>query len=178
MSGRSRRRKERPPQPDLPIFSERLATLLEEFHAGKAPNSGRFCGYCYTPIDAQRQHCPHCRKAVADYPPAPHVPTDVLEMFRRQRRRESLIVNSFAYLGLLSGVLIFLVLFYVLFLLDAGIWWFVFNIVLLFVSARVLAGLLGGFVGDELGYRYARRKLIEEWRAYEALREAARATPS
>jgi len=178
MSGRSRRRKDRPPQPDLPIFSERLTALLEEFRAGKAPNSGRFCGNCYTPIDAQRHHCPHCQTAVQDYPPAGRVPSDVLEMFRRQRRRESLVVNSFAYLGLLSGVFIFIAVFYVLFLLDAGFWWYVGNIVLLFVVARVLAGLLGGYVGDELGYRYARRRLIEEWRAYEAEREAAPATPS
>jgi hypothetical protein len=56
---------------------------------------------------------------------------------------------------------------------DAGIWWFVFDIVLLFVAARVLAGLIGGFVGDELGYRYARNKLVEEWHAYEASRGTA-----
>ncbi len=173
MSLRSRRRKARTPPPELPIFSERLSALLEEFHAGKAPNSGRFCGYCYTPIDAQRHHCPHCRKAVADYPPVTRVPNDVLEMFRLQRRRESLVVNSFAYLGLFSGTFIFIAVFYLLFILNAGIWWYVFDIVLLFVAARVLAGLVGGFVGDELGYRYARRKLIEEWQAYEAQREPA-----
>ena len=175
MSGRSHRRKESAPggPPDLPIFSERLAALLEEFRAGRAPNSGRFCGYCYTPIDAQRHHCPHCRRAVQDYPPAGRVPQDVLEMFRRQHRRESLVVHSFAYLGLLSGGFVFLVVFYVLFLLDAAIWWFVFDIVLLFVAARVLAGLIGGYVGDELGYRYARRKLTEEWQEFEAQRESA-----
>ena len=172
MSGRSRPRKESTSggPPDLPIFSDRLAALLEEFRAGKAPNSGRFCGYCYTPIDEQRQHCPHCRKAVSDHPAVARVPRDVLEMFRRRRRRESLIVNGFAYLGLLSGVLLFIVIFYILFAVDANIWWFVFDIVLLFVAARVLAGLIGGFVGDELGYRYARNKLVEEWHAYNASR--------
>ena len=174
MTSRSRRRKERQPPPEIPIFSERLTAVLEEYSAGKAPNVGRFCGYCYTPIDAQRHHCPYCRKAVQDYPPAGRVPPDVLEMFRRLRRRESLIVNSFAYLGLFSGVFIFIAVFYALFLLGAGFWWYVFDIVLLFVAARVLAGLVGGFVGDELGYRYARRKLIEEWREYDAKRAMAR----
>jgi hypothetical protein len=178
VSGRSRRRAQRQPPPELPIFSERLTTVLEDVHAGKAPNVGRFCGYCYTPIDAQRHHCPYCRKAVADYPAVGRVPGDVLEMFRRRRRRESLIVNGFAYLGLFSGMLIFFAIFYLLFILNAGIWWYVFDIVLLFVAARVLAGLIGGFIGDELGYRYARRKLIEEWRAYETQRKTARSTPS
>ena len=64
MSSRARRRKERAPPPELPVFSDRLTAVLEEFIAGKAPNVGRFCGYCYTPIDAQRLHCPHCRRAV------------------------------------------------------------------------------------------------------------------
>jgi hypothetical protein len=174
VSGRSRRRKERAPPPELPIFSERLTAVLEEFFAGQAPNVGRFCGFCYTPIDPTRHHCPHCQKAVTDHPPVTKVPPDVLEMFRKLRRRESLVVNSFAYLGLFSGVFIFMAVFYALFILDAGIWWYVFDIILLFVAARVLAGLIGGYIGDELGYRYARSKLIEEWQAYESGRETKR----
>ena len=163
---------------DVPVFSERLSDVLDGIFKGEAPNAGRFCGHCYTPIDPERTQCAHCGRSVGERAPVGRVPDQVLEIFRRMRRRESLVVNSFAYLGLLSGVFIFLVVFYVLFLLDAGIWWYVFNIVLLFVAARVLAGLIGGFIGDELGYRYARRRLIEEWHAYEAKREAARATPS
>ena len=96
------------------------------------------------------------------------VPDEVLELFRRMRRRESLVVNSFAYAGLLLGVLIFVLIFYVLFVTDANVWWYVIDIVLLFVLSRVLAGLLGGVVGDDVGFRYARRKLAQEWREYEA----------
>jgi hypothetical protein len=172
MSGRSRSRKLRPPPSELPIFSDRLTQALEEYFAGQAPNVGRFCGFCYTPIDAARHHCPHCGKAVADHPPVEKIPPDVLEMFRKRRRRESLVVNSFAYIGLFSGTAIFIAVFYVLFIVDAGLWWYIFDIVLLFVGARVLAGLIGGFVGDELGYRYARRKLIEEWQAFAASRSS------
>ncbi len=54
--------------------------------------------------------------------------------------------------------------------LTANVWWFVFNIILLFVLSRVLAGLLGGVLGDEVGFRYARRKLLDEWREYEVAR--------
>ncbi len=159
-----------PGQADIPIFSDRLASALETMFRGEAPNVGRFCGHCYTPLDPERTQCPHCGRPVEERPPVERVPSEVLEMFRQSRRRESLVVNSFAYLGLALGVLTFIVIFYVIYTLDASVWWFVFNIVLLFVLSRVLAGLLGGFVGDEVGFRYARRKLSEEWREYEVAR--------
>ena len=165
------RKKAQTPPPEIPVFSDRLTQVIETLFKGEAPNVGHFCGFCYTPIDRQRLDCPHCRKATADYPPAGKVPSDILEMFRKLRRRESLLVNSFAYFGIMLGVTTFIVVFYILFLNDAGIWWYVFDIVLLFVASRVLAGLLGGYVGDELAYRYSRRKLAEEWRAYDATRE-------
>jgi len=164
--------------PEVPVFSDRLSTLLEEMFDGQAPNAGRFCGNCYTPMDAQRTACPHCGRPVDDRPPVERVPREVLLMFRSMRRRESLVVNSFAYLGLALGVLIFIGVFYIIFSLDAAIWWYVFDIVLLFVLARALAGLLGGYVGDELGFRYSRRKLVEEWQAYEAERTTDAGRPA
>ena len=157
---------------DTPIFSERLTSVLGTIFEGKAPNAGLFCGNCYTPIDAQRTRCPHCDQDVALRPPVEKVPAEVLAMFRQLRRRESLVVNGFAYVGLFSGVATFIGVFYVLFTVGASVWWYVFDIVLLFVLARVLAGLLGGYIGDEIGYRFARRKLAEEWAAYAAEREA------
>jgi hypothetical protein len=168
---RQARKKARTPPPEIPLFSNRLTEVIETVVKGEAPNVGHFCGFCYTPIDRQRLDCPHCRKATADYPAVAKVPSEILEMFRKLRRRESLLVNSFAYFGIMLGVTTFISVFYVLFLNDAGIWWYIFDIVLLFVASRVLAGLLGGYVGDELAYRYTRRKLAEEWRAYETQRE-------
>ena len=156
---------------DVPIFSERLTTVLETIFKGEAPNVGRFCGHCYTPLDPQRTQCPHCDRAVEERPPVERVPDEVLQMFRQLRRRESLVVNSFAYAGLLLGVLIFIGVFYVLFTAGANVWWFVFDIALLFVLSRLLAGLLGGVVGDEVGFRYSRRKLAEEWVEYAAERD-------
>lgn len=157
-----------------PVFSERLASVLESMFKGEAPNAGRFCGYCYTPIDRERVECGHCGRSVSAHPPAERVPDEILQMFRRLRRRESLVVNGFAYAGLLLGVLIFVAIFYVLFVTDANVWWYVLDIILLFVLARVLAGLLGGVWGDDVGFRYARRKLVEDWQAYEAERGVAR----
>ena len=164
-------------QADIPVFSERLTTALAAMVKGEAPNAGRFCGHCFTPLDPERTQCPNCDHPVEDRPPIERVPSEVLEMFRKLRRRESLVVNSFAYLGLALGVLTFIVVFYVLFNLDANVWWFVFDIALLFVLSRVLAGLLGGVVGDEVGFRYARRKLAEEWREYEGERSQSTLAP-
>ena len=154
--------------PEPPIFSERLTTVLVDIIKGEAPNAGRFCGNCYTPIDKQRSVCPQCDCSVEERPPVGKIPREVGVMFRNLRGRESLVVNSYAYAGLFLGVIIFIAVFYVLFTLGAGIWWFIGDLVLLAVSARVLAGLLGGYIGDEVGYRYARRKLAEDWAAWEA----------
>ncbi len=155
---------------DVPLFSERLSALLEAMFKGQAPNSGHFCGHCYSPLGGQRLKCPHCGQPVAKYPPVKQVPREILLMFRKLRRRESLVVNSFAFAGLLLSVVIFIAVFSILFFTGANVWWYVGDIALLFVLARVLAGLIGGFWGDDVGYRYARRKLAEDWSAFEEAR--------
>lgn len=164
--------------PEVPVFSERLSDVLDSMFKGEAPNAGRFCGHCYTPIGKERTECPHCATGVDNVEPVDRVPDGVLTMFKQLQRRESLVVNGFAYAGLLSGVAIFIGVFYVLFYNGASVWWYVFDIVLLFVLARVLAGLLGGFIGDEVGYRYARRKLAEDWEGYAAERAEAEGATS
>ena len=156
------------PEATIPIFSERLTDVLDTIFKGEAPNAGRFCGYCFTPVDLERTHCMHCGEAVERHPPVERVPKEVLEMFRQLRRRESLVVNGFAYLGLALAVLIFTAVFYVIFTLEVSVWWYAADTLLLFVLARGLAGLIGGWIGDEVGFRYARRKLAEDWQAYEA----------
>jgi hypothetical protein len=44
--------------------------------------------------------------------------------------------------------------------------------VVFMVGGRVLAGLLGGWIGDNIGYDYAHRKLAVEWGEYERDRDA------
>lgn len=155
---------------DVPLFSARLDELLDAIRRGEAPNAGRFCGYCFTPL-ADRDACVHCGRPTSHVPPVERVPNEVLEMYRALRRRESLVVNSFAYLGLTIGVLLFVAMVAVaVFYLDAAWWFLTLSIVVLLVGGRVLAGILGGIVGDNLGYRYARRKLAEDWAAYQASR--------
>ena len=155
---------------DVPLFSERLTELLDTMFKSGAPNAGRFCGYCYTPLDAQRDACPHCGRSVAEHPPVEQVPREVLLMFRQLRRRESLVVNSYAYAGLLLAVVIFIGIFAVIFFNGGGIWWYVGDTAALFVLARVLPGLLGGYWGDRLGYERARLKTREAWEQWAAER--------
>jgi hypothetical protein len=158
------------PPDGVPVFSARLDEVLDAIRRGEAPNAGQFCGYCFTPL-AGREACAHCGRATADVPPADRIPGEVLEMYRALRRRESLVVNSFAYLGLTIGVALFVAMVAIaVFYLDAAWWFLTLSIVVLLVGGRVLAGILGGIVGDNLGYRYARRKLAEDWAAYEASR--------
>jgi hypothetical protein len=155
---------------ELPLFSDRLTELLEAYLAGEAPNAGRFCGNCYTPIGPERRQCPNCVRSVDDFAPVDRVPDEVLAMFRRKRRRESLVVNTFAYIGLALSVVIFIVIFYFIWVNGGNLWLYIFNIALLFVMARVLAGLIGGVIGDDLGYRFARRRLAGEWAEYSSQR--------
>jgi len=163
-----------PPGSTGPVLSARLEAFLDELHEGLTPNAGRFCSYCYNPLPPSFESCDHCGRDVAHWPPITSLPAEVFEMFRRKQRRESLVVNSFAYLGLALGLALFLVLVAInVLLLDKAFWFFLLATVLFFVSARLLAGVLGGVIGDEVGYRYARKRLAEDWAAHVAQRDAA-----
>ena len=103
------------------------------------------------------------------------LPDNVVEMYRRKQRRESVVVNSFAYFGLALGLALFLGLVAVNVLyLDRALWFFILATVVFLVGSRLLAGLFGGIIGDEVGFRYASRKLAEEWAAHVTERESAR----
>ncbi len=103
------------------------------------------------------------------------MPQDVLDMHRRKLKRESLVVNSFAYLGLGLGLAIFLgmVAINVLYM-EKALWFFILATFVFLVGSRLLAGIFGGIIGDEIGYRYANRRLAEDWAAHVAARETSR----
>jgi hypothetical protein len=157
------------------IFSPRLDEFLDRLQEGETPNAGAFCAFCYNPLPPESVRCDHCGQVLAGRPPVTSVPRDVVEMHRRMRRRESLIVNSFAYLGLGLGLALFLGLVAINVLyLDRALWFFVIATVIFLVGSRVLAGILGGYIGDEIGYRYGHTKLAEDWRSHVASREGRR----
>jgi hypothetical protein len=159
------------------IFSPRLDEFLGRLQEGETPNAGTFCAFCYNPLGPEADRCEHCGQVVAERPTINSVPRDVVEMHRRMRKRESLIVNSFAYLGLGLGLALFLGLVAINVLyLDRALWFFVIATVIFLVGSRVLAGIIGGYLGDEIGYRYGHRKLAEDWHQHLATREGHRQT--
>jgi hypothetical protein len=157
------------------IFSPRLDEFLDQLQEGETPNSGTFCAFCYNPLPPGTERCDHCGQALAGREPLRSVPRDVVEMHHRMRKRESIIVNSFAFFGLGLGLAFFLGLVAINVLyLNKALWFFLMATVLFLVVSRVLAAIIGGYLGDELGYRYGHKKLAEDWRQHLAAREGQR----
>lgn len=158
------------PRAPVPLFSPRLNEMLEEMEQGRAPNSGRFCGYCYTPVARDRALCPHCGASTNDWPPTTSVPPEVFDMFDRMRRREGYVVHSFAYVGLLLAFLASFALFY-----SLPEWpWLLLDLALLVALTLTLPRLTGGWIGDELGAFWAQRRLAQDWRAFNERRLSQR----
>lgn len=159
---------------DIPVFSPRLDEVMAAMIAGEAPNVGRFCGYCYTPLGKKADVCPHCGRSVSDYPTCARIPSDFFDLYRRMRKRESLIVNSFAFAGLGLGLALFIALVALaVYRYQQSLWMLAGATAVLIVGGRVFAGVLGGWIGDQIGYNYAHRKLVDEWREYDARRGGA-----
>lgn len=161
------------PNPDAPardgIISERLADLLDDMLAGRAPNAGRFCGNCYHPLSAQRESCPFCAIAVAEAPAVEAVPGEVIDAHRLRRGREGQVVRTFAWTGLTLGVIIALL---PLIIWDVKWWTFLAFFVLMF-GFYVLSANLANWIGDLLGYRWGQSIFRKRWEKHLAEREAA-----
>jgi hypothetical protein len=161
----------------LPVFSPRLDEIMGLMVKGEIPNVGRFCGYCYTPLAKGEDRCAHCWNSRADYAPVAKIPPEFFAIYRAMRKRESLVVNSFAYAGLALALVLFIALVAVaVYRYDAAWGWLAFATAVFIVGGRVFAGLLGGWIGDNVGYDYARRKLAVDWVAYERAREQQRSS--
>ena len=93
-------------------------------------------------------------------------------MLRRQRKTESTIVNSFAFLGVLIAVVAGLgVVLGIPYLRDNLLPATIAYAVILLIGVRGLAGFLGGYYGDRIGYERARKHTIASWKAFEANRD-------
>lgn len=159
--------------PDAPardgIISERLAELLDDMLAGRAPNAGRFCGNCYHTLSAQREVCPHCGIAVSAAATVEAVPQEIIEAHRLRRGREGLVVRTFAWSGLTIGVIVSLL---PLILYDVQWWTFVAFFVLMF-GFYVASANLANWIGDAIGYRWGQSTFKQRWDAHTAARDAA-----
>ena len=158
------------------VFSARLREFLDQLQEGTTPNYGSFCSFCYNPLPQGFTRCDHCGQS-AQRAPLTSVPQEVLDMHRRKLKRESLVVNSFAYFGLALGLAIFLgmVAINVLYM-EKALWFFILATFIFLVGSRLLAGIFGGVIGDEIGYRYANKHLAEDWALHVSQRETARSS--
>jgi hypothetical protein len=157
------------------VFSPRLEAFLENLDAGQAPNAGSFCAFCYNPLTPDSERCDHCGQSGRERPQITSLPAAVLEMYQRKQRRESVIVNGFAYFGLALGLALFLGLVAINVLyLDRAFWFFVIATLVFLVGSRLFAAIFGGVIGDEVGFRYAGRRLAEDWAAHVTARESQR----
>jgi hypothetical protein len=158
-------------RPREEVLSERLVLLLDDVLAGRAPNAGKFCGYCYHPASAHRDLCSHCGRSPAEYPSAESLPGELLEMERLRRGREGLVVRSVAWGGLTIGVVVAL-----LPLALAGVtWWsaaLFFGLLLFFY---VLSANLANSVGDALGWRWGQSIIRRRWARLVAERDRTEA---
>lgn len=146
-------------QNPVPLFSPRLDEVLAQIVSGQAPNAGRFCGYCYTPLASDRVVCPHCGRTTRAFPPVPSIPDAVVFMYQDLRRRERVVVHAFTYLALALTVILTLLAAWLL----PG-YWKALAVLVLLVSYFGLVTLLAGIIGDHLGYRYGQRGLARQWR--------------
>jgi hypothetical protein len=160
---------------NIPVFSERLDEIMDAMIEGKIPNVGRFCGYCYTPVGKNVEACAHCGRSTREYAPVAKIPSDFFPLYRRMRKRESMVVNTFAFAGLGLGLVLFVFLVWLaVYHYQQSLWMLAAATAVFIVGGRVFAGLLGGWIGDSIGYDFAHRRLVGEWREYERARDAAR----
>ena len=168
------------PQDECPLFSERLEDHIVAYTRGEAPNRGRFCGNCYTPLSPDSTRCPHCNEPTEGaHPPVAAIPEPIVDMLRRQRKTESTVVNAFAFLGLaiaLVGGLGFVL--WVPWLRNNLIAATIAYAFILLVGGRVLAAILGGYYGDRLAYERARKRLRGQWADWVRQRDGAAAGAS
>lgn len=165
----------RPPvSADCPLFSASLEEHLIAVSHGEAPSRGRFCGNCYNPVSRDIERCSHCMNHFEDgRPTVDIVPEEVTEILRRQRKTESTIVTSFAFLGVLIAVIGGLgVVLGIPYLRDNLLPQAIAYGLILLIGVRGLAGFLGGYYGDRIGYERARKNTVLSWKEFESTRDA------
>lgn len=144
---------------------------MEAIALGQAANRGQFCGNCFArladrPAGGRRAvpwpPCEVCGSSEGTAAPAAAVPAEVLGIYLAKRRREGVIVNSFAFLGIFISLVLSGVLF---FTLPGGIWE-VIPFATLAIGSYYLARLLGFGPGATLGYRSGTALRAQRWQSY------------
>lgn len=152
------------PTRDVP-FSDALDAMIAEVRAGNAPNLGRFCGYCYTPLEAGRRVCPTCDTSADDVPARDKISRTVAQVYTAKRKREGRYVHGAAWAGILFGTAVSTGL--IVILPD---WTKIFAIIFLIVGSYYIASYLGNVAIQDYAYRRGLREFSAAWQDFLALR--------
>ena len=150
------------PTIDVP-FSATLDALIAEIRDGGAPNLGRFCGYCATPLLRDAEGCPTCHTSTAALPPTDKIPRPLARVYTAKRRREARWVHSAAWAGILIGAAVSTGLIVVL----PG-WTKIFAVVFLILGSYYLASYLGNVLVQDFAFRRGLDFFAREWQVYRA----------
>lgn len=143
---------------------------MADILAGNAPNAGRFCGYCYSPLVAETNPCDHCGHDHRHWPLATRIPDEVLAIYRAQRSREGWVVRTIAYGGLIAGIVLGLL---PIAFSDAA-WWGIVAFFLILGFFYLAAANLANSLGDALAYRWGQRLVERRWQDFVAERDGDR----
>ena len=148
-------------------FSEELDELIAEIHAGRAPNLGRFCGYCSAPLGKDAS-CAVCGELAERTPSVQKIDRDLAQIYHAKRKREGLYVHLAAWTGILlaTGLSILLIL------LLPG-WTKVFAVIFLVLGGYFMGSFFGNVLVQGFAYRAGLEMFAQRWAEWRA-----RQTPS
>lgn len=148
------------PTRDVP-FSPALDELIAAIRDGKAPNLGRFCGYCCAPLGDRRERCETCGTDVQETPPRTKISRALAAVYTRKRKQEARIIHGAAWLGILIGAAISVGL-----IMALPGWTKVFAVIFLIAGSYYLASYLGNVLAQNYAYRAGLRLFARRWQEY------------
>lgn len=148
-------------------FSAALDKLIAEVRQGNAPNLGRFCGYCATPLTPAAERCPTCTTETETVAPREKIPRPLAAVYTRKRKVEARIIHSAAWLGITIGAAISIGLILVL-----PNWTKIFAVIFLVVGSFYIASYMGNVLAQNYAYRRGLRTFAARWQEYQRALEA------
>ena len=143
-------------------FSSDLDELIAEIRAGRAPNLGRFCGYCCAPL-GQIDACAVCGEHTDHTPAVDKIDRELAQIYHAKRKREGLYVHLAAW----SGILLATALSILMIVLLPG-WTKVFAIVFLVLGGYFMGVFFGNVLIQGFAYRAGLRMFARRWKAWRA----------
>lgn len=154
---------------DDSVILAALQERMERIARGGAPNSGRFCGYCFARLNTGESRCKVCARSVRDVPPAENVPADVLRAYLAHWNKMRLWVNLWAFAGIFLAIV--LAGLCVGFLPGALK---LLGVPVLLGGAWYFANLLGGGLGGHIGMRKGTAARARRWQRFQDERTPSR----